>query len=355
MMNEKSSIVIPGWQIPSFRTSAAIERGVEKNILIRCWGGIGDRICSEPAIRYALETFRDCKISLATEEPELFGHLDFEKVYRLGVDEIPEQDYLVFNTIMSPETLSWDFVNHLLMNCVDYPSVCAWKCQIPISYKQVRLVPSRSVEAEVESIMIENKLSGDDRVRWIAVHAGKHWPSKTFPKEWWDDVLSKLKECGLTPVLIGADADDNRGTVDVDTSGCIDLRNRLSLMQSVRLLQRARGVITNDSSPLHMAATGDAWIGFLASCKHPDFLTHWRGPRGEFGWNMQNLSRGGVWEIMDYLPNKGQSISVDKIPRGIVRTWLPEPYEIAYLANRKIPELPLRKAEYERCEADTAH
>ena len=104
----------------------------------------------------------------------------------------------------------------------------------------------------------------------------------TFPKAFWDKVINRLCDRGLTPILIGADADDNRSTVDVDASRCLDLRNKLSLTESVWFLQNATVLLTNDSSPLHMAASGDAWIGYIATCKHPDMITHWR--RGRWQW-----------------------------------------------------------------------
>ena len=126
----------------------------------------------------------------------------------------------------------------------------------------------------------------------VVVHAGKHWPSKTFPKDWWDAVLAELKSRGFIPILIGADADDNRSTVDVDPTGCLDLRNKTSLTESIWLTQQTKVLLTNDSSPLHMAVTGDAWIGFVATCKHPDYIKHWRN--GQWSWRMENLGSWGV-------------------------------------------------------------
>lgn len=62
-------------EIPGIKTSQAVERGVEKNLIFKTWGGLGDQICAEPTLRFALKTFKGCDISLASEHPELFAHL----------------------------------------------------------------------------------------------------------------------------------------------------------------------------------------------------------------------------------------------------------------------------------------
>jgi hypothetical protein len=316
---------IPAMFHPGFRTSLAIQDGVERNLLITTWGGLGDQICAEPTIRYALREFRDCDISLASERPELFSHLKFKEVFNLKKVRPIYENYLTFETITPPDesNMVWLFFSHMLTNCVDFPSMCAFRLQLPIKDREVLLVPHPAAETPA----VPNS---------IVVHAGKHWPSKTFPKDWWDEVILHLINKGLTPVLIGADTDDNRTTVDVDTIGCIDLRNKLSVLQSVSLLQNSKVLLTNDSAPLHMAVSGDAWIGFIATCKHPDYITHWR--KGQWSYKMHNLGLGGIWDLVDNVPNKSEKITVDEIDEATLRTWLPEAEKVAEWAASKVYE-----------------
>lgn len=161
----------------------------------------------------------------------------------------------------------------------------------------------------------------------VAIHPGKHWQSKTFPKDFWDRVIIGLKNRGLTPLIIGANADDNRGTVDVDTAGCIDLRNRLSITESIWLLHRTAVLLTNDSAPMHMAASGNSYIGFVATCKHPDMITHWR--KGQWQWRERNFGKGGIWDTVDYCPNKAEKVEVEFVEPKLLESWLPNPYEMA--------------------------
>lgn len=310
--------------LPSFRTALAVERCVEKNILIRTWGGLGDQICAEPTLRFALDTFKGCKVFLASEAPYLFQHLKFERVFDLKKEQPIYQDYLLFNTINPTTDLSWEFYSHMLVNCVDYPSLCAFRCQMPIKYKELILHPSD--EDKLKAWEMVKNIDDDKK---IIVHPGKHWQSKTFPKEWWDAVLAYLINNDKTPVIIGANTDDNRSTVDINITGCMDLRNALTVMQSVALLQMV-GVsvlITNDSAPLHMAASGNVHIGYFATCKHPDYIAHWR--HNEFGWGMQNLSLGGIWDVLDYCPNKKCSVEAENVGDELLKSWLPDPKSVA--------------------------
>ncbi len=312
--------------IPSFRTNMAIERGVEKKLLFKTWGGLGDQICTEPTMRFAFSAFKGCEIYLASEAPELFSHLPFKEVFNLKKVQPIWEDYLVFNTITDPSHLNWEFFSHCVINCVDYPSISCFRSQLPIKDREIKICPP---EPPAEKKEFLEKLSNR-----IVIHPGRHWPSKTFPKDWWDRVLFELVDKGYGPVLIGADTDDNRGTVDVETAGCIDLRNKLTTIESIWYLQRCKVLLTNDSSPLHMAASGDAWIGYIATCKHFDYITHYR--HGQFQWREVNHGRGGIWENLDHCPNKKQEVKVDQVEESVLRSWLPEPAEYANWAIEKL-------------------
>jgi hypothetical protein len=320
-------VVLPLMQIPTFRTSLAIQNGVHKNLIVKTWGGLGDQICTEPTLRYMLKHFTDCKISLAAELPELFSHLKFHKVFDLKESTPVWENYLVFQTITPQTDLTWEFMSHMITHCVDFTSLCALRCQLPNAEKEVILKPLADAVKMADLKIPENA---------IYIHAGKHWQSKTFPKDFWDSVLNEILLRGGKPVLIGANTDDNRGTVDVDTSGCLDLRNKLSVLESIWLLQRAKVLLTNDSSPLHMAAPGDAWIGFIATCKHPDYITHWR--KGEFGWRQKNFGKGGIWDIINHNPNAESEVTAEYVKPEILRSWLPDPSEFAAWAVSKTKE-----------------
>jgi len=319
-------VALPVTHLPIFRTQIAIDAGVERKLLFKTWGGIGDQICAEPTLRYALKMFKDCEISIASEIPELFSHLKFKRVYDLR-EEVPMYSrFFCFETITPPDesNLVWQFFSHMLTNCVDFPSLCALRLQLPVSDREIQMFPP---EPRKE---LNLKKGG------VLIHAGKHWQSKTFPKSFWDRVIAGLQIRGITPILIGADADDNRGTVDVNADGCLDLRNKLTISESIWLCKNAKVLLTNDSAPLHMAACGDAWIGYIATCKQPDMITHWR--HGEWQWREKNFGLGGVWDLIDFCPNKKQSVEAEFVDPKILESWLPNPVDMAQWAMEKYNE-----------------
>lgn len=325
-MTSKDRLVIPAQLIPSFRTSIAIQNKVERNLLFRTWGGVGDQICAEPTLRFAIKSFLGCDVSLSSERPELFRHLNFKDVFDEKKVKPLYGNYLLFETITPPDdsNLVWQFFSHMLTNCVDFPALCALRSQLPVSEREIFITgdrPSNNAEK------IKNG---------IFVHPGRHWPSKTFPKDWWDETLAQIIKQDLRPILIGGDTDDNRGTVDVHTGGCIDLRNKLTFSESAWLLQRAKVLLTNDSSPLHMAASSDPFdpvktgycqIKYIATCKHPDFITHWR--KGQWQYREENLGLGGMWDTVSQCPNQDDKVTVDKVDEELLRTWLPTPESVA--------------------------
>lgn len=313
---------IPSHMIPTWRTDSAIKRGVERNILLRTWGGIGDQICAEPTLRYALKTFKGCNISLASELPELFQHLEFKKVYNLKECQPLWENYFTFDTIRNTDDLLWEFMSHMLVNCVDYPSLCAFRCMLPTADKEVKLEPSQADFDRVTALLYRGS-----PLDYVAVHPGRHWQSKTFPKHWWNEVLEAIQEKGQVPILIGGDTDDNRGTVDVNPESCIDLRNRLTIQQTIALFSLVPVLLTNDSAPLHMAVDSNCWIGFVATVKHPDHIMHWRN--GQWGWRMKNHGLGGIWDVLDYCPNKPNKVEAENVGDELLASWLPDPKEFA--------------------------
>lgn len=318
--------------IPSFRIVLARERGIHRNILVRLTGGIGDNVCAEPAIRFALNTFKDTSISIASDEPEIFQHLEDRllEVWNTKVDTPNLDGYLVFDSFHAAGHLSNEFLAPPFVHCVDYPTLNMWRAQIPMRDRCVQLVPTKQQYDNAAELINE---STD-----VVIHPGRTWPSRTMPKDWWDNITRILILAGKRPVIIGNEVPNDvqaRGTIAINTEGCLDLRDKLSIMESVAILQRAKVLITNDSAPLHFAASGDAWIAFLSTVRHPEIITHYRN-NGEFGWRMKNFAKGGVWESFDFCPSHEDQIRMDIVRESLMQSWLPDPSEIASWAIEKV-------------------
>lgn len=321
-------IPIRGIDSPSFRTHLAIQDKTTKNLLFKTWGGIGDQICAEPTFRWATQRFPDCKKTLACEYPEFFAHLKWDDVYNLKEERPIFEDYMEFLCGVDQESIFDQYISHMTTNCVDYPALASFRQQLPIEDRNVILKPKHPNNGQLQVIAAQAKPHAEMR-KYVAVHPGKHWETKTFPVDWWNAVLKSLKDNGFIPVLIGASKSlHGGGFVEVDRNGCVDLFDKTTLMESIWLVQQLPILICSDSSPLHMAVSGKAFIGFLATAKHQDYIMHWRknlNGVNEWAWRMHNFSLGGAWEVVNNLPDSMEDKNVDKICSGLLEKWLPEP------------------------------
>lgn len=87
----------------------------------------------------------------------------------------------------------------------------------------------------------------------IALAPGSVWATKRWP---FYARLAELLSSDAQIVVIGGAADDALAREIVDSSGgtAIDATGRLSLLASAELIGRAALLVTNDSSPLHLAS-----------------------------------------------------------------------------------------------------
>lgn len=324
---------VNAWDLPHYRFKCAKDAGREKHLAFVTYGGIGDVLCSEPTVRYALENFVSAglaeKIYVVTRFPEIFSHLDVE-VIEVAPDGKIELEggrgQYHFLYCGHPEgNLQHMFFTHNNMLPVDYPALSALRLQLPLKYRPVQCKVS-DTSLEVSSDM-------------VYVHAGAHWKSKRFPTEWWDEVLNQLADCGLIPVLIGGpptEDQSNPGTVNVNPSGCLDLRGKLSIADSAEHLSKAKVLLTNDSFPLHLATIGGAHIGFFATAKSPEYLMHYRHTDDgiQLGWRMENLARGGAYE-RTLLPNAEMN-HLSVATQEELAKWLPHPKLVAEWAKQNV-------------------
>lgn len=319
-------------QFPSYRIQEAIARGARDKWCFYVWGGLGDRICSEPTIRWAHENLRYSDFAIATNDPELFDHIDCKK-FKIGPKDhggtCPPgnswrfDDWYTCWTIYPPGTLQWEFFSHCMTQAVDYVSLSCLRMQLPVAAREIKLpdfgshLPMWALESSV------------------VIHPGKHWPSKTFPSDWWSRVCLEIIGRGITPILVGKRVDENVGYVDfIPPDGTVDLREKQSLSELVDLLKRTRCLISNDSSPIHIAASGDAFIGVVATCKHPDYIGHWR--HGEWQWRFQNLSRTGLYDRYQVSPFTDQDITVEDIDPVFLAECLPSASSVADFAEQSV-------------------
>ncbi len=164
---------------------------------------------------------------------------------------------------------------------------------------------------------------------YILVHAGRGWETKTFPVAWWQEIVDGLDHAGYTVCLIGKEASKSHGYVPVACPpNGVDLRDKLTVMETAALCDNAPLLISNDSAPVFIAGAFDNYIILIPSCKHGDLLLPYRHNQQYYkaasmykklihddmpirstdiaGWQANKIKAGHT--IEEYLPDAGDVI-----------------------------------------------
>ena len=161
----------------------------------------------------------------------------------------------------------------------------------------------------------------------IVVHPGKWWSSKTLPQEWWQAVVDRLSE-KLTVVLIGKTIDEKQGFVPIECpDGGYDLRDMTSLGELFSLISLSKVLLTNDSSPLHIAGAFDNWIVTIPTCKHPDHILPFRN--GTQYYKTKALYKKLLLDDLEIRHTEIKTDTIDTVPPGkTLYDYIPEVDEV---------------------------
>lgn len=287
----------------------------KRNILITVTAGMGDQLCSEPVIRFVQKLYPDDNIFVLTHFPRLFEHLS---VPVLTYDEWRGINDSVLTLHTCPdEEQSEHKLSHVLFHPTDFASMSMIKRAIPNADKTIKL----KLNAEDVSYVLD--LLKNKKKPMVLVHAGKWWPSKTLPIEWWQKIVNKLSE-KLTVVLIGKTIDDKQGFLPVQTpKDGIDLRDLTSLGELFALISLSKCLLTNDSSPLHIAGAFDNWIVTIPTCKHPDHILPFRN--GTQYYKTKALYKKLLVDDLEIRHTSFKTDSIDIVPEGkTLYDYIPE-------------------------------
>lgn len=299
----------------------------KKNIGIVIGGGIGDQIAAEPTARYIIEhLYKGENIVISCNWPELFSHLGVP-VFTHGDPNIPAVNWFELYTLRSPEYPIWDHVSHTLTNATDYAAISALRMQLPLKHRSIKLPHSKVAKDRVSELVSDIKGK-----KMVVVHCGKGWPSKTFPSEVWQSYIDILLNNGFGVVLVGKTINEGQGFVEVDPTGCVDLRDKINLNEMIELIRMCDLLLSNDSSPVHMAGDSDCWIGLIATCKHPDYILPYRN--GSNYYKAEALESDGMYFDYDRRPSTIDGSTIDQCTKERLLQCLPKPERILELAKK---------------------
>lgn len=294
-------------------------------IFINIGGGLGDQVCAEPVVRYIRETlYPDAEIYAITAYPRLFQHIT-------GVHfstTMPEKKFDALHSMDThpdKNTAHSQYVVYSHAHQVDYISLVTLKRTLPVENKEIHLVWNPEDEKEVWNIC-------PNPGSLVLVHAGRGWPSKTFPVEWWQEIVNGLYVQGYRVGLIGGTVNDEHAYQPIKLpypeSSLIqsyDFRDKLSLGGLIYLLWCAPALITNDSGPLHLAGAFHNQIILIPTCKHPDYILPIR--KGSNQYHASALYKKLVCEARPYRPTDVEAWNPKDV-EGDILDYLPEPSNV---------------------------
>lgn len=107
-----------------------------------------------------------------------------------------------------------------------------------------------------------------------------HRPEKRWPAERYGALARELVQRGITPVVVGAAAEQEAAAViQADCPEARDLTGETSLAEIAALGRRALWAVGNDTGPMHLLAAAGAPATVLFSAASDPALTAPRGPR----------------------------------------------------------------------------
>lgn len=303
--------VLEGWK------RAAPEYDFRRRIWLDVGGGLGDVIDAEPVVRQAVEkVFAGHEIRVTSRWPRpLDGRTHAPVVF--GEDN-PYGNAAVLKLMTKPEpgTGIWQTLTQVQSNATDFASIAALKRQLPIADRQIELSIFDDDRREVDG------LAGDFPLeRAVLVHAGRSWPSRTFPVSWWQEIVDQLVD-RVPVVLVGRSCDAN-GVLPVEAdAGVLDLRERTSLGALFELVRRCPVLVSNDSGPVHAAGAFDNWIVLIPSARHPDLVLPWR--QGSPYYKARALYKRLTIDDVVMNPSVAYPSPANELPDGPWTDYLPE-------------------------------
>jgi ADP-heptose:LPS heptosyltransferase len=289
----------------------------KRNILISVTAGMGDQLCAEPAIRYTQKLYPDANIFVVTHFKRLFEHLDLP-IYDYDEWKGIKDAILTMYTCPDEQQADHKF-SHVLFHPTDFSTMSMIRRTIPNEEKQIKLKLDAADVAYVYNLLKEK----DPTKPVVLVHAGKWWPSKTLPIDWWQEIVDKLSE-KLTVVLIGKTIDEKQGYQPINCpQGGYDFRDLTTLGELFALISLSKCLVTNDSSPLHIAGAFDNWIVTVPTCKHPEHILPYRN--GTQSYKTKSLYKKLLLDDLEIRHTEFKTDTIDLIPEDkTLYDYIPE-------------------------------
>ena len=114
---------------------------------------------------------------------------------------------------------------------------------------EIELYPGEKEEMKGDNLWKENLLE-DKKV--VVLAPGSKWFTKQWPVEYFNRLAENLKKLSNVRLIVVGGKDEIN--LPIEKENIIDMRGKTSLLELADILSRADVVVTNDSSPIHIAS-----------------------------------------------------------------------------------------------------
>ena len=114
---------------------------------------------------------------------------------------------------------------------------------------EIELYPGKKEKMKGDNLWKENLLE-DKKV--VVLAPGSKWFTKQWPVEYFNKLAESLKKLSNVRLIVVGGKDEIN--LPIEKENIIDMRGKTSLLELADILSRADVVVTNDSSPIHIAS-----------------------------------------------------------------------------------------------------
>ena len=114
---------------------------------------------------------------------------------------------------------------------------------------EIELYPGEKEKMKEDNLWKENLLE-DKKV--VVLAPGSKWFTKQWPVEYFNKLAESLKKLSNVRLIVVGGKDEIN--LPIEKENIIDMRGKTSLLELADILSRADVVVTNDSSPIHIAS-----------------------------------------------------------------------------------------------------
>ena len=164
------------------------------------------------------------------------------------------------------EKIASRFYKHKVAVAAEGVHAIERNCQMVCNYLDidfkvpvVTLAETANFSQEVDDIFRDNGISEADE--YMVIVPGARWASKVWPSEFFAKVIQEIsgKNNAIKFICVGTSADDISAQKIQELSGefsekVYSFTGKTSVGGMIEILRRSKGVITNDSGPMHIAA-----------------------------------------------------------------------------------------------------